>query len=748
MADEIDYSVFRKPGTSGAVSERRDRFDGYVNPLTLIGDHLSDKVYGGLRGNLPFQPAFLSSAEIEARWSGSDLGARIIEAIPDEMTREWVDLLVQPAEDETSTPAPESLRQGINAQAQQLSSAGHADAAAALRTLLATLPAKRLDSEQGDVGTVIVEAMAKQFKTLDVRGAFNQALKYEQAYGGAAIFLGTDEDGVSMGRPLRLDGATERRMSGCDAAKLSGRNHLDATDPNNLTEPLDPRRVKSVTHLNVYTGGWDGELIAWRYYGDMTGPKYGMPEIYMLRNLGTPPSGPPAPGENPGAAIGSSPTIKYIHESRLLVFPGVAASRRVRQWNRGWGVSGFVRVEEVLSAYNQTWGGVALLMQELEIKALSVQGLFDMLTSKDATKKALAKNRAKEIVRSFSVARMYVIDATEKLERQSATLAGVADVLREFVLRLAAAANMPVSLLMGQVQGGLGDASKGDLTFFYDRVRAWQRERIINPLERLYRVLFAAGDSPTARKEPEKWSVVLRSLQQESPKEKADRQKVIADTDNVYVTMGAVSAPEVAATRFGGAEFNDGPLVIDVEGRKRAAAMAPSPGSSVPSARTAPPAQPGPQTPEAAASAPFVGSVSPAPDGRDEDEADGIDEPAVGPGAREDDLLDEDDPADPSTYRSDEVVHLPAGSPEGGQFAPGGGGAGAAGGGGGGAGGSGSASSSLKEASLGQLAVRLTRLAKAGTGSGHPEYNAIAKELKSRGIKSFGALERAIAAGK
>jgi len=102
------------------------------------------------------------------------------------------------------------------------------------------------------------------------------------------------------------------------------------------------------------------------------------------------------------------------------------------------------------------------------------------------------------------------------------------------------------------------------------------------------------------------------------------------------------------------------------------------------------------------------------------------------PGGDVEDLPDEDE-----DDRADEVEHAPAGSPEGGQFVGGGGGGGA----GGGAG-------SLKEASLGQISVRLARLAKAGRGAGDPEYHAIVKELKGRKIKSFGALEKAIAAGK
>lgn len=62
----------------------------------------------------------------------------------------------------------------------------------------------------------------------------------------------------------------------------------------------------------------------------------------------------------------------------------------------------------------------------------------------------------------------------------------------------------------------------------------------------------------------------------------------------------------------------------------------------------------------------------------------------------------------------------------------------------------GEAGGSLGTATAGQLAVRVKRLGKeAGANlSQHPEYKAIVGELKKRGIKSFGALEKAAREGK
>jgi hypothetical protein len=63
--------------------DRATRHDDYVNPLTGIGDYNRDKLLGGrLAGGLDFIVREFSQKDAEARWRGSDVGCRLIEAIP------------------------------------------------------------------------------------------------------------------------------------------------------------------------------------------------------------------------------------------------------------------------------------------------------------------------------------------------------------------------------------------------------------------------------------------------------------------------------------------------------------------------------------------------------------------------------------------------------------------------------------------------------------------------------------------
>lgn len=487
--------------------------DGFRNLLTGIGDPTRDKTLG-----TDFLVRYVTGAECEDRWRGSDLGGRIIETIPNEMTRRGWTLNVQPDEDDGLA------RRSDDWPAPEPASPPHVPGA---------LP------ETSDDGTAIVEALDKKLRKLKATQAIRQALEYERAFGGGAVLIGVD------------DGEDD------------------------LTRPLDPTTVKRVRHLTAYRGGWDGELIAWRYYNDPRHPKFGEPEIYMLRNLGVPISSPPAPGERlRPQAIPAGPTgalIFYVHESRLLLFPGQPVSRRARVQMRGWGDSVFTRVDEVLSQFGQTWSGVSILMQEYSLPVMSMEGLAALLAKQDTKGQAVVGARVIAMQMAMSIAKMRLIDSKEKLERLSVPLAGVGEVLSQFALRLAAASGMPVSMLMGQVQGGLGDASKGDVRFFYDQIEGLQEDRLLPEVERLYKVLFLAGDSPTSGVEPKRWSVTMNPIWQMTDQERATYRKTIAETDQIYVNMGGASPEEVVATRFGGSDYNDGPIVIDVEGRQKMA---------------------------------------------------------------------------------------------------------------------------------------------------------------------------------
>jgi phage-related protein (TIGR01555 family) len=516
------------------VDSEAFNLDSFKNELTGIGDWSQDKTFGGKRGGPDFEVAFLPGIACENRWRGSDLGGRIVETIPDEMTREGWDLTIQPSEGDGE---PDDKEDDFPPEGGDPMAAGLAPPAPKNPK-----PIPEADEES----TEQIEELDGLLEKLGAADAFWQALCYERAYGGGAILIGAD-DGMD-----------------------------------DLSTPLNEDAVKSVRFLNPVSGGWDGELVAWSYYRDLNSPNYGMPEIYMLRNLGVPIASMPAPGSSytpvsPDASIlgstknlGYGPLVQWVHESRLLVFPGISVSHRARVQMRGWGDSVFMRVDRVLSQYDQTWGGVANLLTDFSQGVLKVDQLSQMLgaNNKSGSKNLLTRARMLQMTRSIS--RILLIDKLEDFSRDTASLAGIAETMQQFALRLAAAADMPVALLMGQAPAGLNATGASDIRFFYDRVAARQKKRLLPQLRRLIKLLMLSKEGPTGGVEPEKWTVEHNSLYQMTDLEKAQLRNTTAQTDQIYISQGVLSAEEVAASAFGGTEWSM-ERTIDFEGRQEMA---------------------------------------------------------------------------------------------------------------------------------------------------------------------------------
>jgi phage-related protein (TIGR01555 family) len=517
--------------------DRAERQDDYVNTLTGIGDYSRDRMMGGRQyGALDFFVREFTQTDCEARWRGNDLGCRLVEAIPDEMTREGWELSVQPSEDGEGAEDEEQTKPGKKPKLGEKpdpreDAFGPPDPMAALMGEGPKNP-KPIEPADDEPQRICEDVEAKM-EELGAVEAVTRALQYERAYGGAVILLGAD------------DGKGD------------------------LTRPLDEERIKDITWLNVFSGGRDGECIAWTYYNDPRSAKFGKPEVYQIRNM-VPLSNGPVPGKGSRPQSLKEATF-YVHESRLLVFPGTAVSNQQRVKAGGWGDSIFVRIDEVLSQYSQTWGGVANLMAQLHIDVLKMSGLAVGLAADKSSRgsKTLA-NRANTINQTKGIARMLVIDAEEEFQRETASLAGVNDTLREFAVRLAAAADMPVTLLMGTSPGGMNATGESDIRFFYDRIGARQKRFLLPILRRLYRLVMLAKEGPTEGIEPDMWNIKFNPLRQLSELEQAELRKVVAETDQIYITQGVLSAEEVAASAYGGSEWSM-ERTIDFEGREQMA---------------------------------------------------------------------------------------------------------------------------------------------------------------------------------
>ncbi len=365
----------------------------------------------------------------------------------------------------------------------------------------------RVASEDATQSAKTQKAIAAQMDDLGATTKLYDALCYERAFGGGAILVGAD------------DGVTDLRL------------------------PLDVTRLKAVRWL---TALHNREVQADRYYEDPTAPRYGSPMWWRIQ-----------------PEIGSAAPV-VVHESRLLLFGGIQLTRRQVWQNQGWGDPVLLRVYDVIRDFAQAYGGAAALLQDFSQAVFKIKDLAELIqTNQDE----VVLNRLKIIDLARSMIRAVVLDSEEEFERKTTPLTGLDGLLDKFMLRVAAAVEMPVSLLMGQAPAGLNATGDSDIRWFYDGIKSRQSQKLKPTIERLLRMLFLSKEGPTKGKEPESWEVLFAPLWQLTEVEQAELRNKQANTDETYIRSGVLTPEEVAVSRFGGDGYST-ETVIDLEARR------------------------------------------------------------------------------------------------------------------------------------------------------------------------------------
>jgi phage-related protein (TIGR01555 family) len=267
----------------------------------------------------------------------------------------------------------------------------------------------------------------------------------------------------------------------------------------------------------------------------------GKPVLYML----TP----------PGFAL---TTPRYVHASRLVRFDGERCDAMTLALRRGWHLSALQRVYDVLRKHDVSWDSAAAVMSDFAQGVFKIQNVLSAMSSNNG-EKFLQRMQLADMTRSAM--RAIVIDANgEDFERVATPMTGLADTLDRFMVRLAAAAQMPVTKLFGRSPAGMNATGESDMRNWYDVV-ANKRKKTLQPAHE--RLLSILAGKPVKVEYPPMW--------EPTDQEKAQTAKTWADADNVWFNIGAVTEEEIALSRFDEEGcIRPGMAAVDLKARKTA----------------------------------------------------------------------------------------------------------------------------------------------------------------------------------
>lgn len=344
-----------------------------------------------------------------------------------------------------------------------------------------------------------------------------------------------DDSNLSRDLHKTLDalGAREKFNEALVWARVYGGSGLfiGADDGQDPSAPLNLNKTRSVAFLSVLD---KRELQPCTWYQNPLAPNFGEVQTYRVENA-------------------------EIHESRMLIFQGTRTSKRRRLQNNGWSYSILQRLYDVMRQFNLSWQSTAHLMTDSAQAVFKLKGLHAQIA---ANKTSDILQRMELVDMSRSVARAVLLDAEdEDFKRDNYNFGGVPELLEKFMLRLAAAARLPVSLLMGQAPAGLNATGDSDIRFFYDQVKAEQEHTLRPQIHRLVHVLLACQGQGKG------FAIKFSALWQETEPEKAVLRKTQAEIDAIYLQNQVLLPEEVALNRFGSGGFSH-ETSIDTENRQ------------------------------------------------------------------------------------------------------------------------------------------------------------------------------------
>lgn len=353
------------------------------------------------------------------------------------------------------------------------------------------------DGTKEDTGRQILDAL----EDLDAPAKFTRLMQLDRKDGGAVMLLGAN-DGLALDNPL-------------DLTRVSALKALHVTE----RAPWTPGPIET----------------------DPTKEWFGEPTYFDL----APVSG--TSSESAALSAGKPTTAgrHRVHRTRMIILRGVRVSERALVANKGWGQSSMQRARGSIVRYGETWGHVGGAMKHLSQTVLGIKG-FNKVIAADVD--ATLQNRLAVLNIFRSLFNMIALDAdNETLTEVEAKLAGVDPIMLRVMDDVAAAAEMPLSLLFGHSPAGFSQDDKPGMRNFYDSVHLKQRRILGGPINRVIEVLLGSKDGPTKGAKPDRWQVEWLPLVEETAEEISVRRKRDAETDAALVGVGAIDPEESRA---------------------------------------------------------------------------------------------------------------------------------------------------------------------------------------------------------
>lgn len=296
--------------------------------------------------------------------------------------------------------------------------------------------------------------------------------------------------------------------------------------PGTSGSPLNPERITvgSVKFLSVLSRY---DIHAEGVDRNPLSPNYGGPERYKVNTQN-------------GLQV-------VFHPSRVILINGRTVGSTVTNGGEIWGKSLWHHLADSVLASDSAAAVISALMQEAKIDVVSVDDFMDSMANSEYESRFMRRWQLVAMLKS--IANVTLIDSGDKWEQKTINWAGLPEAVQTLLTVMAGAADIPVTRLIGTSPGGLNATGESDLRNYYDSVTAKQKLQIgpkLTPLDDII-LRTALGTRPV-----DVW-YGWKPLWQPSAKERAETQKIRAETFQIELNTGALAEEPLTKAYITGA---------------------------------------------------------------------------------------------------------------------------------------------------------------------------------------------------
>jgi len=292
-----------------------------------------------------------------------------------------------------------------------------------------------------------------------------------------------------------------------------------------LRQPLDPARVQSVAAVQVFDAV---EISAAHWDRNPASPTFRLPDLWRVSTTGF---------------------NLELHASRVVHFRG--AERPPSEM--GTGRNGLPDDSFLQALWDdvrhlaEIGNAGAVAAHEIREAVLSLAALSELSTGDEAGK---VDTQLELIARGRGQLGYTLIGTDDKFESRSNPPTGFKDLSDAAWEALSAATGIPATILRGDAPGGLSTDDDAGHEGFRQLVSGYQESNRYD-LEKLYAIVGAAQDGPTGGAGLEDRALVFAALDEPDEASMAATRKIVAETDEINVRLGAYSSVDVARSRYG-----------------------------------------------------------------------------------------------------------------------------------------------------------------------------------------------------